>query len=80
MTAQHDEPGDIEPTHPCARERPCPVVRFAVNERGGSILSYPAHLNSHGKAYLTERFYGRKKTRVRPRRARRAHEGARPAL
>lgn len=66
---RHDKPGAIAPAHPCAREGPRPVVRFAVNERGGSILSYSAHFNSHGKAYLTERFYERKKTSVRPRQA-----------
>lgn len=77
---QRDKPGAVEPTHPCAREGPCPVVHFAVDERGGSILVYATHFNRHGEAYLTVRFYESRKSGVRPRRARRTHKGACLAL
>lgn len=43
-------------THPCTCEGPRPIVHFAVDEHGGSILGDPVHFHRHGEAGLNGRF------------------------
>lgn len=43
-------------THPRTREGPRPIVYFAVDEHGGSILGDPVHFHRHGEAGLNGRF------------------------